>query len=282
MSKPASGRTAAKRERDLRFDRRSTRGSAVRVDRRRLDRSRSAKRAFRFSTRAAPRLSRLADYFASIDLTAFAASFYRFAPKYPFIPNGLRFDLSTAFRRGASDSSRRRPDRRNADFRRERRRWKTLKNVWKRGKGACDSRRQGNLRNESENGRRLDFDATTRETWFRKSLRDAELREAAAAKERANTGLLDATSSFRWELGEVARTAAKTSKRRRDFVSRRVSKALFRPSGKPGGPSKNALETFKPRRLSLRVWFGRFVFCGRAPKRSTRAEFRRVAEERND
>jgi len=47
---------------------------------------------------------------------AFAASFRRFDPRYPFIPNGLRFDLSTAFRRGASDSSRRRPDRRSPIF----------------------------------------------------------------------------------------------------------------------------------------------------------------------
>jgi hypothetical protein len=52
-------------------------------------------------------------------------------------------------------------------------------------KETCDRRRKGG---------RLDFDATTRETWFRKSLRDAELREAAAAKERAKTGLFDATS----------------------------------------------------------------------------------------
>jgi hypothetical protein len=55
-------------------------------------------------------------------------------------------------------------------------------------KETCDRGRKGG---------RLDFDATTRETWFRKSLRDAELREAAAAKERAKTGLLDALS-FRW------------------------------------------------------------------------------------
>ena len=33
--------------------------------------------------------------------SAFAALFRRFGPKYPFIPNGLRFDLSTAFRRGS-------------------------------------------------------------------------------------------------------------------------------------------------------------------------------------
>lgn len=32
---------------------------------------------------------------------AFAAFVRRFDPKYPFIPNGLRFDLSTAFRRGS-------------------------------------------------------------------------------------------------------------------------------------------------------------------------------------
>lgn len=97
-------------------------------------------------------------------LRAFAASFYRFAPKYPFIPNGLRFDLSTAFRRGASDSSRRRPDRRSADFRRKRRRLKLLKNVGKRGKGACDSFDKETCETETKNDRRLDFDATTRET----------------------------------------------------------------------------------------------------------------------
>ncbi|MBQ8364059.1 MAG: hypothetical protein IJX36_09060, partial [Thermoguttaceae bacterium] len=56
------------------------------------------------------------------------------------------------------------PTAERADFRCKRRCLKALKNVGKRGKGACDSRRQGNLRNESENGRRLDFDATTRET----------------------------------------------------------------------------------------------------------------------
>ncbi len=97
-------------------------------------------------------------------LRAFAASFYRFAPKYPFIPNGLRFDLSTAFRRGASDSSRRRPDRRSVDFRRKRRRLKSLKNVGERGKGACDSFDKETCETGTKNDRRLDFDATTRET----------------------------------------------------------------------------------------------------------------------
>ena len=71
---------------------------------------------------------------------------------------------------------------------------KSLKNVGERGKGACDSFDKETCETGSKNDRRLDFDATTRETWFRKSLRDAELREAAAAKERANTGLRDAAS----------------------------------------------------------------------------------------
>ena len=59
------------RERDLRFDRRSTRGSAVRVDRRRLERSSAGESGiFPFRPlRASPRLSRLADCFASTDET---------------------------------------------------------------------------------------------------------------------------------------------------------------------------------------------------------------------
>lgn len=100
----------------LAIRRRSTRGSAVRVDRRRLDRSRRSKvgiPAFvrperRRDCRDLPTVSR------RDRRKAFAAFFRRFGPKYPFIPNGLRFDLSTAFRRGASDSSRRRPDRRTS------------------------------------------------------------------------------------------------------------------------------------------------------------------------
>ena len=90
------------RERDLRFDRRSTRGSAVRVDRRRLDRSRPKKTKFSFlagpSGAAIVATCRL---FRVDRRRTFAASFRRFDPKYPFIPNGLRFDLSTAFRRGS-------------------------------------------------------------------------------------------------------------------------------------------------------------------------------------
>ena len=166
LSKPASGRATVDRERDLRFDRRSTRGSAVRVDRRRSERSRSVKIGdVPFLT-----VPSVAAIVATCRLfrvdrrSAFAASLCRLGPKYPFIPNGLRFDLSTAFRRGSVRfvaPTARPPN--EPIFRRKRRRWKTLQNVENAArafatrvdKETCDRERKGG---------RLDFDATTRET----------------------------------------------------------------------------------------------------------------------
>jgi hypothetical protein len=92
-----------------------------------------------FPLRASPRLSRLADYFASTDVKGVRSVLSVWSdPKYPFIPNGLRFDLSTAFRRGSVRfvaPTARPPN--EPIFRRKRRRLKTLKR-WK--------TRQGRLR----------------------------------------------------------------------------------------------------------------------------------------
>lgn len=128
--------------------------------------------------------------------SAFAASFRRLNPKYPFIPNGLRFDLSTAFRRGSVRfvaPTARPPIGRFSS------RAVSLENVEKRWKTRASPLV---TRAAEETWRRVDEKAdgwtSTRrpaKPWFRKSLRDAELREAAAAKERAKTGLFDATSS---------------------------------------------------------------------------------------
>ena len=71
---------------------------------------------------------------------AFAASFRRFDPRYPFIPNGLRFDLSTAFRRGASDSSRRRPDRRTSRVSSRASAFENVEKCLLTRQGACNSR----------------------------------------------------------------------------------------------------------------------------------------------
>ena len=117
LSKPASGRATVERERDLRFDRRSTRGSAVRVDRRRLDRSRSVEFGFRFRPpRASPRLSRLADYFASADERRSQRRFVGLPRNIPLFRTALGSTFRPRSAEGASDSSRRRPDRRTSRF----------------------------------------------------------------------------------------------------------------------------------------------------------------------
>ena len=101
----------------MRFDRRSTRGSAVRVDRRRLDRSRPVGFGFRFRPpRTSPRLSRLADYFASTDERRSQRRFVGSARNIPLIRTALGSTFRPRSAEGASDSSRRRPDRRRADF----------------------------------------------------------------------------------------------------------------------------------------------------------------------
>ena len=147
----------------LAIRRRSTRGSAVRVDRRRLDRSRLVKRDCRFLTRASPRLSRLADCFASTDG---GRSQRRFVGSIRDIPL-FRTALGSTFRpRSAEERPIRRADGPTAEarFSPQASSFENVEKRLKRGKGACNSRRQGDLRNERKNGRRLDFDATTRET----------------------------------------------------------------------------------------------------------------------
>ncbi|MBQ5788852.1 MAG: hypothetical protein IIW01_01060 [Thermoguttaceae bacterium] len=103
MSKPASGRAAANASAtcDSTVVRRAVpQFASIGVASTVCDRS-EVERFDRRTARASPRLSRLADCFASTDAKAFAAFWRRCDPKYPFIPNGLRFDLSTAFRRGS-------------------------------------------------------------------------------------------------------------------------------------------------------------------------------------
>ena len=127
--------------------------------------------------------------------SAFAASFRRLNPKYPFIPNGLRFDLSTAFRRGSVRfvaPTARPPIGRFSS------RAVSLENVENVGKRTPPLVKRGAEGTWQRVDEKADGWTSTRrpaKPWFRKSLRDAELREAAAAKERAKTGLFDATSS---------------------------------------------------------------------------------------
>lgn len=121
------------------------------------------KRDFRFLTRASPRLSRLADCFASTDG---GRSQRRFVGSIRDIPL-FRTALGSTFRpRSAEERPIRRADGPTAEarFSPQASSFENVEKRLKRGKGACNSRRQGDLRNECENGRRLDFDATTRET----------------------------------------------------------------------------------------------------------------------
>ena len=125
------GTGGGERERDLRFDRRSTRGSAVRVDRRRLERSSAGESwllPFR-PLRASPRLSRLADCFAPAGERRSQRRFVGWARNIPL----FRTALGSTFRpRSAEERPTRRadgPTAERAEFRRERPRLKLLKNV---------------------------------------------------------------------------------------------------------------------------------------------------------
>lgn len=110
------GTGGGERERDLRFDRRSTRGSAVRVDRRRLERSSAGESwllPFR-PLRASPRLSRLADCFAPAGERRSQRRFVGWARNIPLFRTALGSTFRPRSAEGASDSSRRRPDRRTS------------------------------------------------------------------------------------------------------------------------------------------------------------------------
>ena len=131
------------RERDLRFDRRSTRGSAVRVDRRRLDRLRP------FGSRALrpPNGASVAAIVATCRLfrvdrrNAFAARRVGSARNILLFRTALGSTFRPRSAEGASDSSRRRPDRRTSRFSMQAALFEGVKNVGERGKGACNSRR---------------------------------------------------------------------------------------------------------------------------------------------
>ena len=167
MSRPASGRAAANASAtcDSTVVRRAVpQFASIGVASTVCDRS-EVERFDRRTARASPRLSRLADCFASTDAKAFAAFWRRCDPKYPFIPNGLRFDLSTAFRRGSvrfvAPTARPPTSRFFVASVVVERRYKTLENAARAlairvVKETCDRRQKGG---------RLDFDATTRETF---------------------------------------------------------------------------------------------------------------------
>ena len=118
LSKPASGRAAANASAtcDSTVVRRAVpQFASIGVASTVRDRS-GVERFDRRTARASPRLSRLADFFASADETRSQRCFAGWTRNIPLFRTALGSTFRPRSAEGASDSSRRRPDRRRADF----------------------------------------------------------------------------------------------------------------------------------------------------------------------